>query len=307
MRDRNLVSTFAGFTNQNLRPYSPLAMAGAVTSLAAGLIHLILVPEHFEEAFYLGGLFIADFIGALLAAVGIYRGQRWGWLLGALIAAGALVAYIVSGTVGLPSVEGGDLLEPVGVLTKVVETLFLVLFAFEFTRIGRWAMAAGIPVVILMSGLATGLAVALDQPGEHNAGHGQQDEKAGAKTPGGLPVRWTATSPAIHLGDQYELVLTNTSQEDQKAQIRTMIMDHRAHKNTTVVSEPLELAPGEERKLTAANDYGDANHFQTAIGSQTKDLGLVVRVTDPEGNEKARFNQEAFLIRKGKQKAQNEA
>jgi hypothetical protein len=287
MRVGNLIGKLPGLTSQNLRPPSPLALAGAGTILAAGLIHLILVPEHFGEASYLGGLFVAHFVGALLAALGIYQGHRWGWLLGALIAAGSLTTYVVSGVVGLPGVEKGELLEPVGVLTKGIEILFLVLLAVEFTRVGRWAMAAGIPMVLLSSGLATGLALALDQPGEHDAGHGQQGEKPSGKTPAGLPVRWTATSPAIHLGDQYELTVTNTSQEDQKAQVRTMIMDHRAHKNTTVVSEPLELAPGEERELTAANDYGDANHFQTTLGSDTKDLGLVVKVIDPEGNEKA--------------------
>jgi hypothetical protein len=307
MRVTNLVGRLTSLTSRSLQPPSPLALAGVGTILAAGLIHLILVPEHFEEASYLGGLFAAHFVGAILAAFGIYRGRRWGWLLGALIAAGSLAAYAVSATIGLPGAEKGSLLEPVGVLTKVIEILFLVLCAFEFTRIGRWVMAAGIPMVILSSGLATGLALALDNQSEHDAGHGQQDEKPGGKTPAGLPVRWTATSPAIHLGDQYELTVTNTSQEDQNTQVRAMIMDHRAHKNTTVVSEPLELAPGEERELTAANDYGDANHFQTTLGSDTKDLGLVVKVFDPEGNEKARFNQEAFLIQDGKQKAQGKA
>ena len=33
----------------------------------------------------------------------------------------------------------------------------------------------------------------------------------------------------------------------------------------------------------------------------------MVKVLDPEGNEKARFNQEAFLIQDGKQKAQGKA
>ncbi len=119
----------------------------------------------------------------------------------------------------------------------------------------------------------------------------------------GLPVRWSATSPAIHLGDRYTLDVTNTSDKDQKAWVRTMIMDHSAHKNTTAINEPLKLAPGEERELTAVNDYGEANHFQTTIGSQTKDLSFTVKVTDSEGNETARFNQEAFRIQEKQQKA----
>ncbi|MCO8256801.1 hypothetical protein NKF26_23570 [Haladaptatus sp. AB618] len=98
---------------------------GIALILLSGLIHLWLVPEHFEEATYLGGLFVAEFVGTVVAAVGIYRDQEWGWLLGALIAIGAIVAYIVHGTIGLPIVGTEELFEPMGVLTKVIELLFL--------------------------------------------------------------------------------------------------------------------------------------------------------------------------------------
>jgi hypothetical protein len=283
----------SGAVSRNPGSRSALALMGAGAILGAGLIHLVLVPEHFAEARYLGVLFVVDFVGSAVAAFGIYRGHRWGWILGALIAAGALVTYGVSVTVGLPGVGKGDLLEPVGILTKALETLFLALCVCKFAGFERWVLASGVPVVILVSGLATGLAKALDQPGEHG-----QQEKAARKTPG-LPVHWVATSPAIHRGDRYDLVVTNTSDEDQKAQVRTQIMDHRAHKNTNVINRSLNLAPGEERELTAVNDYGAANHFQTGIASQTKDLGLSIKVTDSEGNETARFNQEAFLIQGG--------
>jgi hypothetical protein len=280
--------------NQGSR--STLALVGAGAILGAGLIHLVLVPEHFAEARYLGVLFAVDFLGSAVAAFGIYRGYRWGWILGALIAVGALAAYVVSVTVGLPGVEKGDLFEPVGVLAKALEALFLAICVCKFAGFERWILASGLPIVILVSALATGMAMALDQPGEH-ADHGQQ-EKTARKTPG-LPVHWVATSPAIHLGDQYDIVVTNTSDKDQKAQVRTQIMDHRAHKNTNVINQSLNLAPGEERELTAVNDYGAANHFQTGIASQTKDLGLSIKVTDSEGNETARFNQDAFLIQGG--------
>ena len=123
---------------------SALTLAGGALILAAGLIHLVLTPEHFGEAPYLGLLFVADFIGAVVTAFGIYRGHRWGWLLGALVAGGALVGYFVSGTVGLPGVERGHLLEPLGMVTKVVEALFLLLCGFEFTRsltgLRRWTL-----------------------------------------------------------------------------------------------------------------------------------------------------------------------
>lgn len=61
----------------------------------------------------------------------------------------------------------------------------------------------------------------------------------------------------------------------------------------SVIDEQLE--PGEEREFTAINDYGAANHFNTLIGSETEDLDLSVSVADAAGNEKAWFNQVAFL------------
>ena len=115
-----------------------------------------------------------------------------------------------------------------------------------------------------------------------------------------MPVHWKATSPAIHKGDQYSLVMKNTGEESQKAQVHTIVMDHSIHTNTNVVDEQVELAPGEEREFTAVNDYGTANHFNTLIGSQTQNLALAVKVTDASGTETAQFNEKAFMVQEGK-------
>ncbi len=125
------------------------------------------------------------------------------------------------------------------------------------------------------------------------------DEPSGGNKMPGWSLRWKATSPAIHEGDRYTLVMKNTTEEDQEARVRTVIMDHRNHTNTDVIDEQVELAPGEEREFTAANDYGNANHFNTIIGSETQDLDLAVSVTDSAGEETARFNDKAFLIQEG--------
>jgi hypothetical protein len=77
-----------------------LVGAGIALILVVGLIHLINSPEDLEEGSYTGALYLANFLGALAAAVGIYRGKGWGWVLGLLIAGGAFVAYVVSRTVG---------------------------------------------------------------------------------------------------------------------------------------------------------------------------------------------------------------
>ena len=288
-------------------------VAGAVLILVSGLIHLVLSPEHFEEATYLGRLFLVDFAGAAVAAWGIYRGYRWGWVLGGLVALGAFVAYLIDGTVGLPGTEGHHFLEPVGVIAKAVEGLFLVLCALKstesFAAARRWALVGALAAVLL---LVPGLALALGLPGitparaESSCASSTPADGGGKKMPG-WPLRWKATSPAIQLGDRYSLVVKNNSEEDQQAQIRTMIMDHSAKTNTDVINEDLELAPGEQCEFTAVNDYGAANHFNTIIGSETQDLGLSVKVADAEETETARFSDRAFLVQEGKGKGKAKA
>ena len=109
-----------------------LVWAGIALIIATGLIHLIEAPENYEEAAYKGILFFLNAAGALVAAFGIYRGQRgWGWSLGGLIAAGSLVGYVVSRTIGLPGLEVDDeWFEPIGVASLAVEGLFLTVYAY---------------------------------------------------------------------------------------------------------------------------------------------------------------------------------
>ena len=82
----------------------PAGLIGAGISLivVVGLIHLINSPEDLEEGSYVGVLYLLNFVGALAAAVGIYREKRWGWTLGLLVAGGAFAGYVISRTVGLP-------------------------------------------------------------------------------------------------------------------------------------------------------------------------------------------------------------
>src|SRR5215204_4607269 len=100
-----------------------LVGAGLSVIVIVGLIHLIDAPGDLQEAPYQGLLFLANFFGALMAAIGIYR--RHSWALGALVAGGALAGYVISRTVGLPwlPVEE-EWLETLGLLSMLVETLF---------------------------------------------------------------------------------------------------------------------------------------------------------------------------------------
>ena len=104
------------------------ALAGIVLILAVGVVHLVEAPEHFAIAAYLGVLFAANSFGTLVAAVGILRGAKtWGWTLGALISALALLAYLASRLFGLPGFAQamGEWDEPLGSVAMIVEGLFL--------------------------------------------------------------------------------------------------------------------------------------------------------------------------------------
>lgn len=111
--------------------------AGVALIAIVGLIHLIEAPEYFDIAVYVGLLFVANLLGAALSAVGILRSYNWGWILGLVVAGGALVTYVVSRTVGLPGASAltyADFLEPSGVIAMIIEALFVVLFAVVYYR-----------------------------------------------------------------------------------------------------------------------------------------------------------------------------
>jgi hypothetical protein len=99
---------------------------------ASGLIHLIEGPEYLQEVRYIGLLFVASVVGALLAAFGIARGERWGWMLGVLVAGGSIAGYLLSRSIGLPDFRENTwqaFAEPLGLLSLLVEGLFLVVAA----------------------------------------------------------------------------------------------------------------------------------------------------------------------------------
>jgi hypothetical protein len=99
---------------------------------ASGIIHLVETPEYLEEVRYIGILFAVSVVGALVAAVGIGRGERWGWVLGAVVAGGSIVAYLLSRTVGLPGFRENsweEFAEPLGLLSLLVEGLLIVVAA----------------------------------------------------------------------------------------------------------------------------------------------------------------------------------
>jgi hypothetical protein len=119
-------------SNEGTASSSALKWLAIAAILGTGLIHLLEAQDAFGDARYKGILFVANGLGALVAAFGLYINRRWmGWVLGLLVAGGALLAYVASRTVGLPGLpaEPDAWLEPMGVASLVCEGVFVVLFA----------------------------------------------------------------------------------------------------------------------------------------------------------------------------------
>ncbi|MBV9455494.1 MAG: hypothetical protein JOZ19_15480 [Rubrobacter sp.] len=110
--------------------------AGIVLIALVGLIHLFLASEYFEYASYLGLLFVANVVGAIASAVGIYRGSSWGWILGVFVAGGAFGMYVISRAFGLPGLPQSERewFDPPGVFSLIVEALFVVLYIWRATQ-----------------------------------------------------------------------------------------------------------------------------------------------------------------------------
>lgn len=106
-------------------------LIAAVALVASALVHFVETPAAFSDATYKGVLFIANGLAAVVAAIGILRGKwSWGWLLGLVVASGAIAGYVASRTIGLPGIpaEPGAWLEPSGVASVVAEGIFLLCF-----------------------------------------------------------------------------------------------------------------------------------------------------------------------------------
>ena len=108
-----------------MRASRPLMLAGVALILLVGLIHLIDAPDSMTESTTKGLSFYANFVGAIVAAFGIFLHRTWGWALGILVAAGAFVGYIVSRTVGIFGLPPDVWMEPIGIASLVVEALFI--------------------------------------------------------------------------------------------------------------------------------------------------------------------------------------
>lgn len=107
-----------------------LKLSAILLILVTGCLHFITTPQEYSEARYMGVLFLLNAFGSLVSAVGILRGRfAWGWAPGFLIAAGSILGYLQSRTIGMPGMEAEAWFDPIGIPAVIVEAGFLLIFA----------------------------------------------------------------------------------------------------------------------------------------------------------------------------------
>ncbi|MFV5996513.1 hypothetical protein ACNPQM_29955 [Streptomyces sp. NPDC056231] len=109
-----------------------LALRGtaAFCALVNAVIHLSLVPSHLTEMPYIGILFLVGSVVMLGVAAGlVLQKQPLGvWLIGAATSIVMIIGFLLSRTVGLPDYREAGWEPPYGVLSLVVEGIFVLTF-----------------------------------------------------------------------------------------------------------------------------------------------------------------------------------
>jgi len=113
---------------------------GIVLIVLVGLLNfhiphfLVESKTYFNAAAYaLELVLLANVLGAVIAAVGIYNNMRWGWLLGIVIAGISVALYLAQETIGLPGLPK-MWLEPSRIVSLVVEVVFISLAYYQLNN-----------------------------------------------------------------------------------------------------------------------------------------------------------------------------
>ena len=109
----------------------------AVGLASIALVHLLDVPDKFDELPYIGVLFVGLIITSLLLAEGMIRTDDLRvWLVAGVVSAATIVGYAISRTSGLPGDEGDDIgnwTEPLGLASLLVEGIVVLLVLGRLT------------------------------------------------------------------------------------------------------------------------------------------------------------------------------
>jgi hypothetical protein len=128
--------------------HSPLRWACALALLVTAGTHIPLIPEHLEEAPYVGVLFIVlSVVSIALAALVMVRDVPLVWVASGTVALLAVAGFLVSRTVGLPQIgdDIGNWTEPLGFPALVGEVATVVLAGLAIRRASAAAPATPSP------------------------------------------------------------------------------------------------------------------------------------------------------------------
>jgi hypothetical protein len=110
---------------------------GAALIAGVGLIHLVLAPEYLGQQLYVGVLFLAGAAASAYVAARLWRqGDMGAWILGALVAAGMAVGFVLSRTLGLPGFHEHDW-ELSGIVSLLLEGGFLAAATAALSPVAR--------------------------------------------------------------------------------------------------------------------------------------------------------------------------
>jgi hypothetical protein len=101
---------------------------GIAALVAVALIHILQLPDAFDEIGYLGALFIGVVVASVLLAAALTRtGDGLLWAAVGGFAGVVLLGYIISRSVGLPGFTDdiGEWTEPLGLASMVAEGLIV--------------------------------------------------------------------------------------------------------------------------------------------------------------------------------------
>jgi hypothetical protein len=111
-----------------------LMFAGLALIVATGVIHAVEAPDYLSLERYIGFLFVANAVGALIVALGISRGSRAAWMLGIAVAGGAFVGFILARTTGLPGGFKETEWSTLGIASLVIEAAYCLVAARALSR-----------------------------------------------------------------------------------------------------------------------------------------------------------------------------
>ena len=145
-------------------PTKALILLSVITTILAGIIHLVLVSAHMEHARAHGLFFLLVGIAQILWGVKVWRQPSRGlYYIGAVMAGWLIVLYGVTRLLPAPFSHGPEAVEAIDIVCKLCEALGLIsllILIFQGlllhgTRVNAWRAISLILLVSVLAGLAT--------------------------------------------------------------------------------------------------------------------------------------------------------